>query len=196
MSEHALTSQEKAQLLHIARQAIEAAVLKKALPEVELSGLPQRLQEEGASFVTLILHGNLRGCIGTLQAYQALALDVQEHAVAAALEDYRFSPVSPDEVPLLEIEISCLTPARSLEYTGADDLIKKLRPRVDGVMLRYGARRATFLPQVWDDLPKAEDFLSRLCLKMGAPADLWRHEKLEVETYQVEEFHEQRKSVL
>ena len=196
MDDHRLNSEERAILLKIASQAIEDAVEKNPLSVLELSIMPQRLQHQGASFVTLTIDENLRGCIGTLQAYQPLALDVQEHAVAAALYDYRFPPVSQAEVELLNIEISCLTPSQSLEYKDSDDLVHKIRPGMDGVVLRHGLQRATFLPQVWEDLPQPEDFLSRLCVKMGAPADLWMREKLQVEIYQVEEFREDCKSML
>jgi AmmeMemoRadiSam system protein A len=141
--------------------------------------------------VTLTIQGRLRGCIGGLQASQPLALDVQEHAAAAASQDYRFPPVTPEEVGQLEIEISRLSPSRELLYTDADDLLAKLRPAVDGVVLRRGMQRATFLPQVWEKIPNPADFLTQLCYKMGAPGDLWRREHLQVLTYQVEEFKEQ-----
>jgi AmmeMemoRadiSam system protein A len=125
-----------------------------------------------------------------LEAHQPLAEDVREHAVAAALQDYRFPPVSPDEVPELQIEISRLTTPQKLEYHGADDLLGKLRPGVDGVILRDGFRRATFLPQVWEKIPDPVEFMNHLCQKMGVDASSWRYRQLEVLIYQVEEFHE------
>ncbi len=148
------------------------------------------MQQDGASFVTLTRFGLLRGCIGALEAYQPLVQDVCEPAVAAALEDYRFTPVRRDELKQLEIEISVLTTATPLEYKAPDDLQFLLRSGVDGVILRDGDRRATFLPQVWEQLPNLEDFLNHLCLKMGRPENYWHTNKLQVETYQVEEFHE------
>ena len=186
-----LNSQERQILLRIAREAVSHAAANKPLPELELSGLPQRLQEHATAFVTLTIQGSLRGCIGALQASQPLALDVQEHAAAAASEDYRFPPVSPQEVGQLEIEISRLSPNRELEYADADELLTKLHPAVDGVVLRRGVQRATFLPQVWEKIPDPADFLTQLCYKMGVPGDLWRREHLQVLTYQVEEFKEQ-----
>ena len=191
MSNETLSPRERQILLRIAREAITCAAAGRPLPRLELSSLPPHLQEEGAAFVTLTRQGRLRGCIGALQASQPLALDVQEHAAAAAVEDYRFPPVRPEEVALLEIEISRLTPLQELEYTDAKDLLQKLRPRVDGVVLRHGFQRATFLPQVWADIPDPADFLTQLCYKMGAPGDLWQREHLQVQTYQVEEFKEQ-----
>jgi AmmeMemoRadiSam system protein A len=186
-----LNLDERQILLHIAREAIACAVAGKPLPKLELSSLAQRLKENGAAFVTLTIQDRLRGCIGALQASQPLALDVQEHAAAAATEDYRFPPVQPEEVEQLEIEISRLSPSQELEYTDSDDLLRKLRPGVDGVVLRRGLQRATFLPQVWANISDPVDFLTQLCFKMGMPGDLWRREHLRVQTYQVEEFKEQ-----
>jgi AmmeMemoRadiSam system protein A len=185
-----LTEFERLTLLKIARQALEAAVKGEAMPALERHTLPATFLEEGASFVTLTRQGELRGCIGALEAYQPLVDDVCEHAAAAALQDYRFPPVRLEELPEIEIEISRLTRPSPLAYTDAADLLHKLRPKVDGVVLRDGWRRATFLPQVWDKIDSPEEFLSHLCYKMGASPDLWRHKKLEVLTYQVEEFHE------
>jgi AmmeMemoRadiSam system protein A len=115
---------------------------------------------------------------------------VREHAIAAALNDYRFRPVQVAELNGISLEVSRLTAPVPLEYSSPENLLAKLRPGVDGVLLREGGRRATFLPQVWEKLPNAEEFLDNLCHKMGAAPDLWRRKHLEVLTYQVEEFHE------
>jgi len=185
-----LPPEERRILLRLARQALEAAVGGHPLPPLDLASLPKALREPGASFVTLTIDEALRGCIGALEAYQPLAEDVREHAVAAALNDYRFPPLTPAELPRVHIEISRLTPLRPLHYETPENLPGLLRPGVDGVVLRLGFRRATFLPQVWEKIPNAERFLSQLCLKMGAPPDAWRRQPLEVFTYQVEEFSE------
>lgn len=185
-----LTDSEKDILLNLARQTVEKVVTGQARPAIDLVKYSPRLQDYGASFVTLTRHGMLRGCIGALEAYQPLVQDVCEHAEAAALEDYRFPPVQPDEVAHLEIEISVLTPSMPFHYETADDLLNNLRPGIDGVVLHDGFRRSTFLPQVWEQVPEPADFLTHLCKKMGSPGDLWRKKKLQVETYQVEEFHE------
>jgi AmmeMemoRadiSam system protein A len=185
-----LSVEEQHLLLRIARQALEACVCGLALPPVDWDSLPARFQEPGATFVTLTRQGQLRGCIGTLEAHQPLAEDVREHAQAAALEDYRFMQVAPEELPSLTIEISRLTSPQPLAYQGPEDLISKLRPGVDGVVLRDGFRRATFLPQVWEKIADPELFLSHLCQKMGVSPTGWRQKKLEVFIYQVEEFHE------
>jgi AmmeMemoRadiSam system protein A len=115
---------------------------------------------------------------------------VREHAVAAALEDPRFPPVKERELNTIEIEVSRLTPPIPLEYKDATDLLSKLRPHVDGVILRDAFRRATFLPQVWEKISDPAEFLDNLCYKMGANPDLWRRKHLDVLTYQVEEFRE------
>ena len=185
-----LTSEERSILLKLAREAMQAAVNGKTPPPLLLESLPEKLRERGATFVTLTCSGDLRGCIGALEPYMPLAEDVREHAVAAALQDYRFPPVQPGELPGINIEISRLTQPKNLDYAAPRDLATALRPNIDGVILKDGFRRATFLPQVWEKLPDPAEFLSHLCLKMGASPDLWMHKKLEVQIYQVEEFHE------
>jgi AmmeMemoRadiSam system protein A len=157
---------------------------------MNFSALPENLVRNGATFVTLTDGGELRGCIGTLEAYQPLIVDACEHALAAGLKDHRFPPVHPDELDEIQIEISRLTEPIPLEYQDPTDLLKKLRPGIDGVLIKDGWKRATFLPQVWDKLPDPVDFLDHLCFKMGAPPDLWRKKKIEVSTYEVQEFHE------
>jgi AmmeMemoRadiSam system protein A len=194
MSQESLTSIEKEQLLRLARQAIRAAVNRQEAPEIERGAVSPHLYEPGASFVTLTdADGELRGCIGTLEAFQPLVEDVCDHAVAAALEDYRFPQVRPNEVDQLHIEISRLTHPQPLEYNEPADLPRLLRPGIDGVILRDGMQRATFLPQVWEKVRDAEDFLSHLCQKMGASPNLWRRKKLQVLIYEVEEFEEESK---
>ncbi|HUH97662.1 MAG TPA: AmmeMemoRadiSam system protein A [Anaerolineales bacterium] len=185
-----LNPQEKQSLLHIARQSLELAVRGEELPPLDQAALPACLKEPGASFVTLTVRGDLRGCIGALEPYQPLAADVREHAIAAALDDPRFPPVQPGELDQIEIEVSRLTSPRRLEYKDPDDLLVKLHPNLDGVILRDGWRRATFLPQVWEKIPDKAEFLNELCYKMGAAPTTWRHKHLDVLIYQVEEFHE------
>lgn len=185
-----LTEEEKRYLLKLARLAVEAAVRGQPPPAIDPAALTPTLQAPGASFVTLTRRGALRGCIGALEPYQPLVEDVREHAAAAATQDYRFPPVIPEELPEIKIEISRLTPPISLDYRDSDDLLAQLRPGIDGVVLRDGWRRATFLPQVWEKIPDKTAFLSNLCHKMGAPPDTWRKKHLDVLVYQVEEFHE------
>jgi AmmeMemoRadiSam system protein A len=185
-----LSENERRLLLALARQSIELAVNRLLLPDLDVATYGDKLWQTGASFVTLTESGMLRGCIGALEAYQPLVEDVREHAIAAALQDYRFPNVRPEEVERLHIEISRLTPAEKLDYENSEDLLAKLKPGIDGVVLRDGMMRSTFLPQVWESLPDRVDFLDHLCQKMGAPGNLWRKKKLDVSIYHVEEFHE------
>jgi uncharacterized protein len=191
MTDQPLSEEERQLLLNLARQTIDRVTRGGLLPEIDLAELPPRLAEPGVCFVTLTTRsGALRGCIGALEVRLPLALDVCQHAAAAALEDYRFVPVRPEEVDDLQIEISRLTPPQPLHYQTPDELLQCLRPMQDGVVLHDGPRRATFLPQVWEKIPDPVVFLSNLCHKMGASSDLWKRKPLVVEIYQVEEFHE------
>jgi AmmeMemoRadiSam system protein A len=185
-----LTPEEKQTLLELARKSLEAGVRRLPLPTIDLNALSHALRAEGASFVTLTVHGDLRGCIGALEPYQSLAEDVREHAVAAGLEDYRFPQVQENELKKIQIEVSRLTIPKRLEYEDAGDLLSKLHPNTDGVILRDGIQRATFLPQVWEKIPDSASFLANLCYKMGAAPDIWKRKHLEVLIYHVEEFHE------
>jgi AmmeMemoRadiSam system protein A len=180
--EQLLNEAERTYLLRLARQSIESCVTGIALPGLDPTNLSPILREQGASFVTLTSQGYLRGCVGALEPYQSLAEDVREHAVAAAFEDYRFPPVQEKELKEIEIEISYLSRPKPLKYDDPAQLLQLLRPNIDGVVLRDGIRRATFLPQVWEKITDAEEFLEELCMKMGAQPDLWRRKKLEVLT--------------
>jgi len=185
-----LSQEERHILLQLARDALERGVRGQKLPPLDWASLPPRLREPGASFVTLTRHGKLRGCIGALEATQPLAEDVREHAIAAALYDPRFPPVTPEELPEIRLEVSYLTPLQPVSYTTPQELLHILRPGVDGVVISDGWRKATFLPQVWDQLPDPETFLDHLCVKMGAAPGCWHREPLKVWIYQVEKFHE------
>jgi len=185
-----LTLEEQQTLLRIARVTIENKVRGIALPIIPESNLTPTLLEICASFVTLTIQGELRGCIGKLEAQKPLAEDVQENAISAAFEDPRFHPVGENELYRIQIEVSRLTHLVPLFYRDADDLLSKLRPNIDGVILKDGSRRATFLPAVWEKLPDPAEFLDNLCYKMGVHPNAWRTKHLDVSIYQVEEFHE------
>ena len=187
-----LTLAEREYLLKLARTSIEQAVRGELLSPLVSSEWTETLREPGVAFVTLTLtrSGALRGCVGALEAYQPLAEDVREHAIAAAQKDYRFPPVNKSELGAIQVEISRLTKPEHLEYSSPEDLLEKLEPGRDGVILRDDWKRATFLPQVWEKVNSKEEFLAQLCRKMGVVGDHWRRKHLEVLTYQVEEFHE------
>jgi AmmeMemoRadiSam system protein A len=158
-----------------------------------LTGFPvepvAELAEPGATFVTLTQGGQLRGCIGSLEAYRPLAIDVAENALAAAFRDHRFAPLSEEEFPRTRVEVSLLTPAEPFPVTSEADALARLRPGIDGLVLSYGRRRATFLPQVWESLPDARQFMAQLKLKAGLPADFW-HADLTLARYGVSKWKE------
>ncbi len=188
--EASLNAEEKRLLLRLAREAIESALRREALTPLDPRSLSNRLLEPGASFVTLYIAGELRGCVGGTEPRLPLALDVREHAIAAAFYDYRFLPLGAEELPGLEVEVSVLSLVQTLTYESPQDLLNRLRPGVDGVILSDEARRATFLPQVWEKTPDPAGFLELLCQKMGAPPDEWQSGLLQVKTYQVEKILE------
>lgn len=189
-SDRPLTTEEKQMLLRIAREAIEAQLRNPPPRPPALTDLSPQLQLDGASFVTLTDHGELRGCIGSLQARRPLAHDVYHNALGAAFKDPRFPPLREGELAQITVEVSVLSQPEPLEYANAEALLDKLRPHVDGVVLKRGLRRATFLPQVWEKLPQPETFLTHLCYKAGLPPDAWRRSDVEIETYQVDKFKE------
>ncbi|HEY76731.1 MAG TPA: AmmeMemoRadiSam system protein A [Thermoflexia bacterium] len=186
-----LSPEDRRYLLRLARETIGRALEGKSPPSVDLNAVSEDLRRPGASFVTLTIDGQLRGCIGSIEPRRPLVLDVQENALAAAFRDPRFWPLTPEEFDRVRIEVSVLTPPQPLPYRDGDDLIAKLRPQIDGVIIERGWHRATFLPQVWEKLPDPHEFLAHLCLKAGLPADDYRRPGLKVFTYQVEKFEEE-----
>ncbi|MGG7055307.1 AmmeMemoRadiSam system protein A [Nitrosomonas sp. ANs5] len=145
--------------------------------------------EEGACFVTLKRGGHLRGCIGTLEAYRPLLVDVQYNAVSAALHDSRFLSVTPGELVDITIEVSVLSSPEPLSFENQPEALAQLRPGRDGIVFEYRSFRSTFLPQVWEDLPQPEQFLAMLKQKAGLPADFWA-EGIRLSRYGVTKWHE------
>lgn len=185
-----LSAEDRSVLLKIARQAIQSQLNREETPEIELENYSSSLQKPGASFVTLTKQGLLRGCVGSIEATQALVIDVRDRAVRAAFHDYRFPNITQSELSAVRIEISRLTPPRPLTYDSPDELPRLLRPGIDGVILSFQSRRATFLPQVWIQLTTPEVFLGRLCIKMGLEDSFWKTSKMQVKIYQAEKFQE------
>ena len=183
-----LTTAQADRLLQLARETIDCKLDGRPMV-AEPPGDPQ-FHEDGATFVTLKIGGQLRGCIGNLEPSTSLWDSVKKNAVSAAFHDHRFSPLSRDEFKRLHIEVSILTRPQPLAYRDGEDLALKLRPGVDGVILRLGRAGATFLPQVWEQLPTAELFLNHLCRKAGLAGDCWRSEHPAIEVYQVNHFEE------
>jgi AmmeMemoRadiSam system protein B/AmmeMemoRadiSam system protein A len=188
-------SQAQGQMLvKLARQTI-LDKLDRAAAEPPAEDLLAALDDDRftlscGTFVTLKIKGQLRGCIGNLTSTESVLDGVKRNAINAALHDPRFSPLSKDELERTQIEVSILSEPQPLAYRDGQDLIKKLRPQVDGVIIRKDHASATFLPQVWEQLPGPEDFLTHLCMKAGLPSDAWKNSELEVLTYQVQYFEE------
>jgi len=143
------------------------------------------------TFVTLTIDGQLRGCIGNIAPSEDILHGVRRNAVNAAFHDPRFHPLSKAEMERARIEVSILTKPQPLLFQGGRDLIEKLRIHVDGVIIQKGPAQATFLPQVWDQLPRPEDFLAHLCKKAGLSSDAWKKPGLNVLTYQIQYFVEE-----
>jgi hypothetical protein len=148
------------------------------------------LAEHGACFVTLTRQGELRGCIGTLEAHRPLGVDVRENAVAAAFRDPRFAPLSQLEFDDIRVEVSLLSPTEAMVVVSEDHALASLRPGVDGVVFEYRHYRSTFLPQVWEQLPDPAEFLAYLKRKAGLPADFWA-EEVRLSRYTVSKWKEQ-----
>ena len=187
-----VSEDEGKSLLEMARETIKNRLFNLEEPQIDLKDIPEIFQKRLGNFVTIHIGGNLRGCIGHIIPRYPLIEGIKENAINAAFKDPRFPPLTKGEFDRIEVEISILTPPKELPYTDAEDLLKKLRPGTDGVIIKKGFYEATFLPQVWEQLPKKEDFLSHLCLKAGLSSDSWKTEKLQVSTYQVQAFEEEK----
>jgi AmmeMemoRadiSam system protein A len=177
-------------LLGLARRSLEAALAARGA-ERERGPVYDDpwLAAPGATFVTLVAGGELRGCIGTLIAHRALAEDVWANARGAAFHDPRFPPLAARELAATEIEVSLLSPLEPLAAGGEREALALLRPGVDGVVLELGHRRGTFLPQVWESLPDPAEFLRHLKHKTGLPPDFWSPE-LRLSRYAVSKWRE------
>ncbi|MRI83966.1 MAG: AmmeMemoRadiSam system protein A [Nitratiruptor sp.] len=189
-----ISDELKRLMLHIARAAIREELTGK--PELteevkaRLKAAYPELAKPGAVFVTINERSSLRGCIGSLVAHRPLLEDLIANAKAAAFGDPRFPPLRPEELDQITIEISLLGEPKPLEYSDIEDLRRKIRPGIDGVVLQLDGHQATFLPQVWEELPDFDQFFAHLCLKAGLPPNcLEYHPKILV--YQVEKWSEE-----
>lgn len=173
MSSIRLSIEDQKTCLQIAKASIKSGLENnKALP-VNASDYSTDLKKQLACFVTLHLNGQLRGCIGALEAYQPLINDVAEHAFAAAFRDPRFPPLQENEFEQIEIEISVLGTPERISFTNEDDLLQQIRPGLDGLILEHQNNRGTFLPSVWQQIPDKNDFLNHLKMKAGLPSNWW-----------------------
>ena len=184
-----MSIEDKRYLLQLARTVILDHLGEKISNPLPTRSTPEFMEKRGC-FVTLHSSGRLRGCIGIIEPIKSLIAGVKENAINAGFQDPRFSPVTLHEMHQITIEISILTKPVPLRFQNADDLKKLLKPGVHGVILSQGYRRATFLPQVWEQLPGTEDFLGHLCQKAGMEKTCWKDTKTAVEVYEVSAFSE------
>ncbi len=182
-----LSKPDRAALLDVARASIRHGLRHGQALEVDPVDYPETLRPPRATFVTLEIGDQLRGCIGALVARQPLVQDVAAHAFAAAFEDPRFPELRENEFPKLDIHISVLSPPEPLSFSSEDELLAQLRPGVDGLIIQFRHYRATFLPAVWEQLPDPYVFLAQLKQKAGLPLDFWSPE-LSAERYTAEYF--------
>ena len=188
-----LTEKQGQLLVRLARETIAArlGLSEAGSKKIPASDLKDPVfQEKRGTFVTLKIKKQLRGCIGCLTPSETILDGIQRNAINAALNDPRFPALTERELEQAEIEISILTNPQKLDYADGNDLLNKLRRNIDGVIIGQGMARATFLPQVWEQLPRTEDFLAHLCRKAGLSPDEWQRGELEVSIYQVQYFHE------
>lgn len=179
-------------LLDLARATLMRAAADPDVGSLDFpeQDVPARLKEPAACFVTLTLNGALRGCIGHVKPQEPLYSAVMHNAQNAATRDPRFSPVLPDEVPDIRIEISVLSEPQPLNFSSPGELLEKLQPGVDGVLLRVGPRSATFLPQVWGQIHDKTEFLNQLARKAGCAPSAWKDPGSSILIYRVDAFHE------
>lgn len=178
----AYSAAEQAALLQVALASIQSGLETGSPLQVHPDTYPPALAAKRASFVTLKRNADLRGCIGSLAPVASLVEDVAHNAFAAAFRDPRFLPLTASELQELEIAISVLGPTEPVAFGSEQELLGMLRPGVDGLVLQDGRHRGTFLPAVWESLPKPADFLNHLKQKAGLPADYWS-DTLEVQRY-------------
>ncbi|MBD3261823.1 MAG: AmmeMemoRadiSam system protein B [Candidatus Altiarchaeales archaeon] len=184
-----LGREEKEVLLDLARETLKKHYEGEGRPKVKEEGLPPKLKVERGCFVTLNKHNNLRGCIGHITPQTKLYDCVIENALNAALHDRRFKPVTQKELGELEVEVSVLTAPEQLRYDDAQDLYSKIVPKRDGLVLSRGWNKATYLPQVWEQIPDKKSFLTRLCRKAGLKGDCIK-DNPDIEVYRAQVFRE------
>ncbi|MBW1914858.1 MAG: AmmeMemoRadiSam system protein A [Deltaproteobacteria bacterium] len=185
-----LSDQEGIFLLSLARNTIEKELFHTTDTDLDNSHVSPKMNEKRGTFVTLTTNKNLRGCIGNIIPHEPLIKGIRHNAINAAFHDPRFRPLSKNEWENVKIEVSILTEPKELSYSDVDDLLEKLRPEIDGVIIKKGLRQSTFLPQVWEQLPDKKEFLTHLCLKAGLDKDAWKSVDLNVSIYQVQAFDE------
>ena len=182
-----LGAAERRTLLALARSSIRHGLRRHQPEPVDPLDYPPALREPRAAFVTLTRRGQLRGCIGHLEACQPLVQDVAENAYSAAFRDPRFPPIGDEELADLEVHISVLSPPEPIAASSEAELLERVRPGVDGLILEDKGHRGTFLPAVWESLPQPAQFLAHLKQKAGLPPDYWS-DSVRISRYTAEAF--------
>jgi hypothetical protein len=177
-----LSAAQQRELLAIARRSIVEGFSRVAPLPMQLSNFAAALRAPAAVFVTLTRNGELRGCIGSLQARDPLVRAVANAAFGSAFEDPRFEPLQAAFMERIQIEISVLSALQPFAVDSRADLLQSLRPGIDGLLIEDRGRRATFLPKVWEKIPDPEDFVAHLLLKAGLPSAHWS-EAVRVQRY-------------
>ena len=185
--------EERRTLLRVARDSIACGVRSGMPIPIRSDGMPEQLTRLRASFITLQSSGQLRGCMGSLEATRPLIVDVAETACSSALNDPRFHPVQEAELAMLNIEISVLSPLTEMDISSEQMLLEALQPGVDGLVLVFADRRATFLPKMWEQIPRPSTFIETLKQKAGLPVDFWSPE-VRAYRYLTETFSESDRS--
>lgn len=178
----------KDHLLELAHQSIQHGLTHGSPLKPDITHFPDELGEPGAVFVTLQINGQLRGCIGSLEAYRPLIEDIADNAYAAAFRDPRFAPLSERELSDLDIAISILTKPEPMSFDSEQDLLAQIQPGSDGLILESAGRRGTYLPSVWESLSTPAAFFNSLKTKAGLPADYWADD-VKVWRYRTESLH-------
>ena len=176
-------------LLVRARNAITGEFGLPSQPEPQYPAL----RKPGATFVTLTQGGQLRGCIGSLEAWRPLEEDVRSNAQSAAFRDPRFPPLACAELERTRVEVSLLTPPEPMPVADEEDAIRQMRPGIDGMIFECNGRRGTFLPQVWESLPDPRQFFAHLKLKAGFAPDFWSP-SVSLYRYEVQKWKEAEKN--
>ncbi len=184
-----LNEKEKIFCLGLARKVLESELFGKDF-KIEENKIPKKLFEKKACFVTLTKNNNLRGCVGHLDAFQELYKDIIDNSINAAFCDSRFSSLKKEELKKIRIEISVLTDPKKVNYSSPEELLEKIVPKKDGLIISNGFCSSTFLPTVWEQLKTKKEFLEHLCMKAGFEKEEWKKNYLEVKKYETIVFQE------
>lgn len=185
-----LSNEQKIYLLNLARQTIADYFNKGEKTALDPQEIVEELSKPAATFVTLTIDGDLRGCVGNLIAKKPLYQDIINNSLLAAFGDNRFPQLTQKELEIIKVEISILSEPTPYKFDSPDSLLEQIMPKKHGLIIQNSYDQATYLPQVWDDLPDKIDFLESLCQKAGLPKESWKDESTKIFYYTVGHFSE------